>query len=90
MSTVAAPSRIAVWTEDGVPVRLVRLVWRSVRYRVTDTPTPLCDELDHPFLTHPHRRQIGWRFQGTPERGDSLMFDVLVVAEGWRLLRAFD
>ena len=89
MPTLTRSDPVSIWTEDGMPVRLV---WGSTRYRVTDTPTPLFDEVAHPLLTHPHQRQIGWRFQGTPDRGESRMFEVVrgsAPAE-WVLLRVYD
>jgi len=50
-----------------------RFVCGSTRYRVTDTPTRLEDELA--ALTHP-LPIAGWRFQGTDDDGQSHMFDV--------------
>ncbi|BDZ63130.1 hypothetical protein GCM10025877_00680 [Agromyces mangrovi Wang et al. 2018] len=75
-------SETVVWTgDDGEPLRLV---WRQVRYRVTDRPTALvapcpwwrplagtgvCGPLD----------VTGWRFQGTADDGSgSLVFDVVL------------
>lgn len=86
MTLLTHPDRISLRT-DGLPSSLS---WRGIRYRVTDTPTPLRDAVEHPFMTHPLTRQIGWRFQGTPERGASLVFDVLHSADGWVLARVYE
>ncbi|MGY4856513.1 DUF6504 family protein [Cryobacterium sp. AP23] len=86
---------VAVWVSpEGAPVRLV---WRTRRFRVTDTPTPLTaslslpDELLH-FLTHPPKPVAAWRCQGTADDGTSLVFDIQH-DDGrglWQLLRAYD
>lgn len=64
---------VCVWTEEHVPVRLV---WRGLRFTVTDTPTPLRDSVAASGMTHPLDAQWGWRFQGTNDLGDSFVFDV--------------
>jgi uncharacterized protein DUF6504 len=89
---------IAVWTTDeGVPTRLV---WRSTRYRVSDTPTVWAEVCAwwRPFGEHRYTigslpREIGgWRFQGTNDDGDAHVFDVRhdAVDRSWRLVRVFD
>jgi hypothetical protein len=78
---------VAIWTGvDGVPERIV---WAGLRYRITDTPTPL--EADNAPITHPMMEPIGWRFQGTTESGESRMFDVLFseAREEWLLLHTY-
>lgn len=78
---------VPVWsTPAGVPERLA---WNGHRYRVSDKPTLL--ELDPSFVTHP---PVGgtsiWRFQGTDERGDALVFDVRPERnQEWQLLRVY-
>lgn len=80
-------SPVSVWaTPAGVPERVV---WNGHRYRVSDEPTLL--EPDLAFMTHP---PLGaprvWRFQGTDEQGDSLVFDVLPTTDvHWQLLRVY-
>ena len=80
---------VAVWLVDGVPVRLV---WDQVRYRVTDTPTPLAEDAWSVELTHAARRVVGWRFQGTTAGGHSLMFEIAEASSdsGWILVRCYD
>jgi len=78
---------IALWTsERGVPERFV---WEGERFRVTDTPTPLDFEIG--LLTHFTVIPIGWRLQGTDERGESLMFDIAQVEAGreWHVVRTY-
>ncbi len=79
---------VAVWTERGVPVRLV---WRGIRFRVSDTPTPLRGATLHPALTHPLESLVGWRFQGTADSGESFVFDVHGSADaGWQLVARYE
>jgi hypothetical protein len=78
---------VAIWTgDDGIPERII---WAGVRYRITDTPTPL--EADYAAITHPVTEPIGWRFQGTTESGKSRMFDVLFseASKEWLLLHTY-
>jgi hypothetical protein len=78
---------VAIWTgAGGVPERII---WAGVRYRITDTPTPL--EVDYAAITHPVMEPIGWRFQGTAESGESRMFDVLFseAREEWLLMHTY-
>lgn len=77
-------AQIAVWMANDAPARIV---YRGVRYRVTDTPTPLENEAVF-FVTHP-LPIVGWRFQGTDPRGHSLMFDIRPDEGGWTVLRTF-
>ncbi|MFD1713202.1 hypothetical protein ACFSBZ_01850 [Amnibacterium flavum] len=86
-ATIAAD--VAVWLVDGVPARLV---WNGVRYRVSDSPTPLTEEAWAPELTHAARRVVGWRFQGTTSGGHALIFDVIEVdaGTGWRLVHVYE
>jgi hypothetical protein len=63
---------VALWTaESGQPERVF---WNGLSYRVSDTPTQL--ETDTRFVTHSPPMIPTWRFQGTPEMGESLIFDV--------------
>lgn len=88
---------VTIWlSDDGIPTRLV---WRSMRYRVSDTPTRLTatfpgwqNELAaDPAFTHLPEPQESWRFQATGESGESLVFDVGREPYGsrWRLLRTY-
>ena len=76
-------AQIAVWLAKDAPARMI---YRGIRYRVTDTPTRLEDEMF--MMTHP-LPIIGWRFQGTDPQGQSLMFDIRPDGDGWALIRAF-
>jgi hypothetical protein len=76
MSVLHDAEPVTVWTSRAVPARLV---WRGVRYVVTDTPTPLRrGAATHEALTHPPERLVGWRFQGTnaDDPSDVRVFDV--------------
>lgn len=64
------------------------LHWHRRTYRVTDAPTPLEDALA-PLLTHPLPVH-GWRFQGTcVHDGETLVFDVVALGTGWRVLKTY-
>ncbi|MFD1722959.1 hypothetical protein [Amnibacterium endophyticum] len=81
----AAPAATLECGPRGRP-RLLR--WAGRVFRVTDAPTPLEDALGG-ALTHPLPVR-GWRFQGTStEDGDSLVFDVLACADGWRVVHTY-
>lgn len=77
-------NQVTVWFSNNRPARIV---YRGIRYRVSDTPTRLEDEMAG--LTHP-LPITGWRFQGTDPEGRSLMFDIRDDPEGWKLVRAYD
>lgn len=77
----------------------VRLVWRTRRFRVTDTPTTLVGTSDwwnplaeHSYgVGHPPLSIAGWRFQATADDGETHVFDV--TNDGghhWQLVRIFD
>ncbi len=89
MSIAHAPDLVSVWTDGGYPARLV---WRGVRYLVTDTPTALQEPVVHDALTHPASRVVGWRFQGTSvSDGDTRVFDVRSIGAGrWELAAVYD
>jgi hypothetical protein len=78
---------LTMWVDSrGVPERMV---WRGIRYRVTDTPTPL--ELDLNAVTHFSILPMGWRFQGTNDQGESLVFDVISVGidQSWWVVNTY-
>jgi hypothetical protein len=76
--------QLVIRFEGDVPERFV---CGTTRYRVTDTPTRLEDELS--VLTHPIDL-TGWRFQGTDDDGTSHMFDIVRRGDRWELLRIWD
>jgi len=84
---------VAVWVSDqGIPLRIV---WRARRYRVSDTPTRLgwpTEPALSPAITHPPSWPEAWRFQGTADGGDTLVFDVSrdPWGERWRLIRTYE
>ncbi|MGV8970672.1 MAG: hypothetical protein ACOH1J_09505 [Microbacteriaceae bacterium] len=87
MSVVLSPETVTVWIDKGIPVRLV---WRGVRYLVTDTPTPLRARFGHEGITHPLEPMIGWRFQGTNDDDESFVFDVHGSGrQEWRLVAVY-
>lgn len=54
---------IALWLDShDVPARIVS---RGIRYQVTDTLTPLVEDVPDVDLTHPARHVTGWQFQAT-------------------------
>jgi hypothetical protein len=79
---------VTLWTDvHGVPEGFV---WDGKRYRVTDTPTPL--DFDLALITHLLAIPTGWRFQGTDESGDSLVFDIACYADAreWHVVRIYE
>jgi hypothetical protein len=84
-----ATDSITIWLDHLIPVRLV---WRGVRYTVTDKPTPLRGELDFlpDAIAHPLEPIIGWRFQGTDAAGNARMFDVRKNVVGCDLVKVYD
>ncbi len=87
MSIMRATDTVSVWCQNGVPARLV---WRGRRYRVSDTPTVLGEELFG--LTHlPSRASAqGWRLQGTTDDGVTHMFELRLEGHQWQVTRAYD
>ena len=79
---------VSVWTKDAVPNQLL---WRGIRYTVTDTPTGLYDYISE-APTHPLKPRIGWRFQGTSEHGEETrVFDVRQTGrQEWALVAVYD
>jgi hypothetical protein len=82
--SLVQPLQLVIRFEGELPERFV---CGTTRYRVTDTPTRLEDELS--MLTHPIEL-TGWRFQGTDDDGTSHMFDIVRRDDGWELLRIWD
>jgi hypothetical protein len=80
----SAGNQVTVWFANERPARIV---YRDIRYRVSDIPTRLEDEMIG--MTHP-LPITGWRFQGTDPDGRSLMFDVRDDPAGWILIRAYE
>ncbi|MDH6237345.1 DUF6504 family protein [Cryobacterium sp. CG_9.6] len=94
---------VVVWLgTSGSPERLM---WRSRRFRVTDTPTALVGTAEwwrpfEPFgygIGHVPLDIAGWRFQATAEDGETHVFDVKPDTDPksdseprWQLLRIFD
>ena len=78
---------ITVWVNPlGIQERFV---WEGTRYRVTDAPTPLEFNID--AVTHIPVIPQGWRFQGTPDDGESLIFDVAFFDDHreWRVIHTY-
>ncbi|MDQ1570139.1 MAG: hypothetical protein QOF79_813 [Actinomycetota bacterium] len=78
---------LTMWTgPHGVPVGFV---WEGIHYRVTDSPTRL--EIDDAIITHVDSVPSGWRFQGTNDRGDSRVFDVIFNERSreWHVLKTY-
>jgi hypothetical protein len=80
---------VTIWPTTGTPQRLT---WAGVRYRVTDSPTPLTEEVYSDALTHPFEKIIGWRFQGTDGHGVAHVFDVHRIPgrQEWELVTVYD
>lgn len=82
----AAERPATLWFDNDLPVRMV---YAGRRWRVTDTPT----RLRHSVWSAPqgaHRGLYGWRFQGTNDDEQSLVFDVYKGASGWHVHKCYD
>ena len=85
MTDVAIEHHVTLWMQDDVPMRMF---YAGRRWRVSDTPT----RLREPIWSSPtqHSRGLyGWRFQGTDDTGESLVFDVHRVEGGWHVHHAY-
>ena len=88
--TMTTRDPVAIWFEGQRPARLVH---EGLRWRVSDTPTPLVGEpaWSHELLTHPPTAVVGWRFQATSSTDTTHMFVVVRDIDGhWRLSRVYD
>jgi len=86
MSTIIIEQPVTLWLVNDVPSRMVHA---GRRWRVTDTPT----RLRHSVWSVPledSRGMYGWRFQGTDDTGQSLVFDIYKAEDGWHVHRAYD
>lgn len=86
MSTQTVEQPATVWMVNDVPARMV---FAGKRWRVTDMPTRLRDSIWSAPAGGPRRPLYGWRFQGTAEDGDSLVFDVYRAQDGWHVHRTY-
>lgn len=64
--------------------------WNGRHYAVTDSPTRL--DIDPIAMTHPLPGLVGWRFQGTDDRGQAYVFDIRRGPDGetWWLIHAYE
>ncbi|GAA4176652.1 hypothetical protein [Gryllotalpicola koreensis] len=77
-----------VWLASGIPARLV---WRGRRWHVTDTPTPLTEDVYDERLTHGAvPQQVGWRFQATDDDGRTHVVDARQAAGDWSVVAVYD
>ncbi len=83
MDTIENAHDVTLWMVDDVPARMV---YAGRRWRVTDTPTPLCASApgDAPA------NASGWRFQATDPRQETYVFDVYRSVDGWHVHRAYE
>ncbi|MDR6868431.1 hypothetical protein J2Y69_003047 [Microbacterium resistens] len=81
MSAVTVEQPVTLWMVNETPARMI---YAGRRWRVTDTPTRLRESIWAAPL-QPHRGLYGWRFQGTDEAGESLVFDVYKSGDGWHV-----
>lgn len=57
------------------------------RWRVSDIPTRLHESIWSSVQSP--RGLYGWRFQGTDDAGESLVFDVFLAEGGWHVHHAY-
>lgn len=74
-----------LWMVNDTPTRMV---YAGQRWRITDTPTRIRESIWAAPL-EPHAGLYGWRFQGTNDNGDSLVFDVHKAEDGWHVHRTY-
>ncbi|GAA1955243.1 hypothetical protein GCM10009717_21510 [Agromyces allii] len=92
MFLAADAEPVSVWLDAaGLPSRLV---YRSIRYRVIDTPTKLGVDPEWPSgISHPPADVTlapGWRVTGRAESDDLLVFDLRLTPTGWIAERVFE
>ena len=85
MTEVAIEHDVTVWMEDDIPVRMF---YAGRRWRVSDTPTRLRESI-WASSVQPSGGLYGWRFQGTDDAGESLVFDVYRAEDGWHVHHAY-
>ena len=85
MTDVAIEHDVMLWMEEDVPVRMF---YGGRRWRVSDTPTRLRESI-WSISVHSPRGLYGWRFQGTDQAGESLVFDVFRAEGGWHVHHAY-
>lgn len=85
MIDVFVEHELTLWFEYDVPSRMF---YAGRRWRVSDVPTRLRDSV---WATDPRveRGFYGWRFQGTDNVGESMVFDVYPTEEGWRVFHCY-
>jgi hypothetical protein len=76
---------VALWTVDGVPVRMF---YAGRRWRVSDMPTRLRESVWGAPLQGTHNL-YGWRFQATDDAGEAFVFDVYRDLDGWHVHRSY-
>ncbi|REJ06303.1 hypothetical protein DY023_06640 [Microbacterium bovistercoris] len=87
MVTKIIEQPVTIWMANDIPARMV---YAGHRWRVTDTPTRLRESIWSAVTDEHHRGLYGWRFQGTNEAGESMVFDVYRGEDGWHVHRAYD
>ena len=76
MIATQAAEPVAVWLDEAdAPIRLV---YRSTRFRVIDTPTQLPRE-----HAHDDGQATGWRVTGVSASDELLVFDLKLLPSGW-------
>ena len=86
MKTAAAHLPATIWMVDDIPARMV---FAGHRWTVTDTPTRPRSSVWGAPLDANHGLDA-WRFQGTDDDGNSLVFDVFKSADGWHVHRSYE
>ncbi|WP_413354571.1 hypothetical protein [Microbacterium sp. 1P06AB] len=78
-------TEVTIWMTDDSPSRML---FAGRRWRVTDTPTRLRASV---WSSNAGGGQslYGWRFQGTDDAGESLVFDVYPDRDGWHVHHAY-
>ena len=85
MTGVAIEHDVTVWMEDDIPVRMF---YAGRRWRVSDTPTRLRESIWSSSIQS-SGGLYGWRFQGTDDAGESLVFDVYRAEDGWHVHHSY-
>ena len=85
MPDVAIEHDVTLWMVHDIPRRMF---YAGRRWRVSDTPTRLRESIWSSSIPAV-RGLYGWRFQGTDEAGESLVFDVYRAEDGWHVHHAY-
>lgn len=85
MNGMTVETSSTLWMVNDIPARMV---YAGRRWRVTDTPTRLRENVWALPLDEPHNL-YEWRFQATDDAGETFVFDVYRAEDDWHVHRLY-